>query len=178
MVVSTGRKCLIGHLYVFQTRSMGNCLFHAFKGCLKVRTWADNLPPYFPCRYVRRMVVSWMAHNRSFVWKLKSASLRSKYGVENGDYVDHPLSYKDYLRNMLKRSFWGEDVVIYSLACLFDLKITVLNSRRLEEYRFRHNLPLHSADVVLVYNGNNHYLYAGEYDWTFVYILVGVSIGR
>ena len=105
-----------------------------------------------------------MAHNRSFVWKLKSASLRSKYGVENGDYVDHPLSYKDYLRNMLKRSFWGEDVVIYSLASLFDLKITVLNSRRLEEYRFRHNLPLHAADVVLVYNGNNHYLFAGELD--------------
>ena len=81
--------------------------------------------------------------------------------MNNGDYVANSLSYKDYLRNMLKIGFWGEDVVLYSLACLFDLNITVLNSRRLAEYRFRHNQPLKDADVVLVYNGNNHYLYAG-----------------
>ena len=64
---------------------------------------------------------------------------------------------------MLKRGFWGEDVVLYSFSCLFDLKITVLNSRSLEEYRYRHNLPLGQADVVLVYNGNNHYLYVGKH---------------
>ena len=64
---------------------------------------------------------------------------------------------------MLKRGFWGEDVMLYSFSCLFDLKITVLNSRSLEEYRYRHSLPLGQADVVLVYNGNNHYLYVGKY---------------
>ena len=144
-------------------RSTGNCLFHAFKGCLKVRTWADHSAPYFPCRYARRMVVAWMAHNRSFIWKHKRVSLQSKYGVEDGDYVPNPLSYKEYLRSMLKRGFWGEDVVLYSFSCLFDLKITVLNSRSLEEYRYRHNQPLGEADVVLVYNGNNHYLYVGKH---------------
>ena len=144
-------------------RSTGNCLFHAFKGCLKVRTWAGHSAPYFPCRYARCMVVAWMAHNRSFVWKHKKVSLQSKYGVEDGDYVPNPLSFKEYLRNMLKRGFWGEDVALYSFSCLFDLKITVLNSRSLEEYRYRHNQPLGEADVVLVYNGNNHYLYAGKH---------------
>ena len=57
-------------------------------------------------------------------------------------------------------------MVLYSLATLFDLRITVVNSSALEEYRYRHNLPLHRADVVLVYNGRNHYLYAGK--WTLV----------
>ena len=65
---------------------------------------------------------------------------------------------------MLKREFWGEDVVLYAFSCLFDLKIMVLNSRSLEEYRYRHNLPLCQADVVLVYNGNSHYLYVGKHD--------------
>ena len=76
---------------------------------------------------------------------------------------------------MLKRTTWGEDVVIYSLATLFDLCITVVNSAALEEYRYWHNLPLHRADVVLVYNGRNHYLYAGK--WTLVHML-DESAGR
>ena len=70
---------------------------------------------------------------------------------------------------MLKRTTCGEDVVIYSLATLFDLHITVVNSAALEEYRYWHNLPLHCADVVLVYNGRNYYLYAGK--WTLVHML-------
>ena len=60
-----------------------------------------------------------MAHNRSFVWKHKKVSLQSKYGVEDGDYVPNPLSFKEYLRNMLKRGS-GERMLCstHSLACL------------------------------------------------------------
>ena len=70
---------------------------------------------------------------------------------------------------MLKRTTWGEDVVIYSMATLFDLCITVVNSAALEEYGYQHNLPLHRADMVSVYNGRNHYLYAGK--WMLVHML-------
>ena len=136
-------------------------MFHAFKGCLKLRHGGDHNALYFPCRYLRRMIVSWMAHNRCFVLKHKIASLSSKYGIEDGDLVPNPISYREYLKLMLKRGTWGEDVVLHSLACLFDIRITVVNSASLEEYRYRHNLPLHRADVVLIYNGANHYLYAG-----------------
>ena len=154
---------------------MGNCLFHAFKGCLKVRGGEDKVSVYFPCRYLRRMIVAWMAHNRYFLFKHKKVSLQSKYGVEGGDYCPEPISVKEYLRKMLKRSFWGEDVVLYALSCLFDLKITVVNGSTLDEHRFRHNQPLAAVDVVLVYNGHNHYIYAGR--WTLVH-LSGDSVGR
>ena len=56
-------------------------------------------------------------------------------------------------------------MILHSLSSLFELRITVFNSASREEYRYRHNLPLHRADVVLIYNGHNHYLYAGK--WTF-----------
>ena len=101
--------------------------------------------------------------------KHKLISLQSKYGIEDGDLVPNPISYREYLRMMLRRTTWGEDVVLYSLASLFDLRITVVNSSALEEYRYRHNLPLHCADAVLVYNERNHYLFAGK--WMLVHML-------
>ena len=148
-------------------KSSGNCLFHAVKGCWKVRTGGDHKAFYFPCRYLRRLVVCWMAHNRCLVWKHKKISLMSKYGVEGGDVVPQPLSFREYLRKMLTRSFWGEDIVLYALSCMFDLKITVINAHTLDEYCYRHSQPLSAVDMVLVYTGSNHYLYAGT-NWTFI----------
>ena len=100
-----------------------------------------------------------MAHNRSKMWKHKSASLKSLYGVEEGDNT--PLSYRQYLIKMLNRSTWGEDVVLHALSCLFRMKITVVNAVRLDEARYQHTLPLAACDMVLIYNGHNHYTFAG-----------------
>ena len=76
--------------------------------------------------------MAWMAHNRCYVLKHKLTSLQSKYGIEGRDLVPNPISYREYLRMMLRRTTWGEDVVLYSLATLFDLRITVVNSSALE----------------------------------------------
>ena len=134
-------------------KSLGNCMFHAFKGCLQVCHSGDTKAVYFPRRYLRRMIVAWMAHNRYYVMKHKLVSLQSKYHI----------SYREYLRLMLKRSTWGEDVTLHCLASLFDVRITVVKSSFLEEYRYRHDLPLHRADVVLVYNRHNDYLCASKW---------------
>ena len=150
----------------FQTRSSGNCLFHAYRGCLRLRKSTDTEAPYYPCRYFRRHIVWFMVHNRDLLWKAKHLSLRAKYGVEGNDVFGHPISFKEYLRSLLKRSFWGDDVVLYVLTCLFSTSITVINAVTLDEYRIRHTLPLSKVDVILVFNGANHYSYAGR--WTFV----------
>ena len=131
--VNTRCLYLIWTFVHFQTKSLGNCLFHAFKGCLQVRYLGAKDAVYFPCRYLRRMIVAWMAHNRCFVIKHKLLSLQSKYGIEDGDLVPKPITYREYLRMMLKRTTWGENVVIYSLATLCDLRITVVNSSALQK---------------------------------------------
>ena len=137
-------------------------MFHAVRGCMKLRTGGDHSAAYFPCRYLRRLIVAWMCHNRCMVWNHKKVSLMSKYGVEDGDVVPNPISFKDYLRKLLKRGFWGEDVVLYALSVIYDLRITVLNAHTLDEYRYRHSKPIAQADVVLIFMGSNHYLYAGK----------------
>ena len=105
-------------------------MFHAFKGAMKVRKLSDLESPYFPCRYLHRQMVVFMAHNRSKMWKHK-ASLWGLYGVEaDGEEI---LSYRQYLIKLLDKSTWEEDVCIHALSCLFHLKITCVNANRLDE---------------------------------------------
>ena len=93
-------------------------MFHAFKGSLQVCHLGAKDAVYFPCRYLRRMIVAWMAQNRCYVLKHKLTSLQSKYGIEGGDLVPNPISYREYLRMMLRRTTWGEDVVTAWPPCL------------------------------------------------------------
>ena len=76
-------------------------------------------------------------------------------------YSATPISFKEYCRNLLHRNFWGDDVVLYAITMMFKTTITVVNAVKLEEYRIRHNLPLHEVEIVLIFNGRNHYTYAG-----------------
>ena len=136
---------------------------------MNLRKSTDPDPPFYPSRYLRRLVVAHMAHHRFRIWKHKGHSLKAKYGVQDNDYSAEPLSYRQYLRLMLKRSTWGEDIVIYAISTLFKLKITTItcSGKRLDEYRCRHDLPVAAADVVLIHNGVNHYSFAGK--WTLVH---------
>ena len=111
-------------------------------------------------------MVAHMAHQRHRVMKHKGPALKSKYGVANNDLSDTPISYKQYLQFLLKSNTWGEDVVIYAISDLLKLKITSINASQLDEYRCRHNQPLSVVDPILIFNGSNHYSYAGK--WSFV----------
>ena len=137
-------------------------MFHAVRGCLRLRKSADKEAPFYPCRYLRRAVVAHMAHQRHRVMKHKGPALRSKYGVANNDLSDTPISYKQYLQFLLKSTTWGEDVVIYAISDLFKIKITSINASRLDEYRCRHNQPLSVVDAIFIFNGFNHYSFAGK----------------
>ena len=135
-------------------------MFHAFKGAIRVRKLSDPEALYFPCRYLQHQMVVFMAHNRTKIWKHKEASLQGLYGVEaEGEEI---LSYRQYLIKLLNKSTWGEDVCLHVLSCLFWLKITVVNANRLDEACYHHDLPLGAADVVLIFNGNNHYSFASK----------------
>ena len=105
-------------------------------------------------------MVVFMAHNRAKIWKHKEASLWGLYGVEaEGEQI---LSYRQYLIKLLNKATWGEDVCIHALSCLFGLKITCVNASRLDEARYHHNLPMGVVEVILIFNGNNHYSFTGK----------------
>ena len=155
------------YIIILQVDGTGNCLFAALKKSLSVRTATLQQATYFPNRYFRRMVVCFMANHRQLMIKNKYLSLMSNYGVEvEAGQVrgwTPPLSFKQYLHLLLQRDFWGDEAVLFAVSCMWRARITVLNTKTLQEYRIRHDQRMEEADVVVTYNGSNHFNAAGEF---------------
>ena len=88
----------------------------------------DRYLPYYPNRYFHRQVVNWMVENRQKVFVYMDSTLRAAYGIADPT-ASHggPFSYREYLDKLLKRGFWGEEIVLWAVSMMWGLKITVLN---------------------------------------------------
>ena len=143
---------------------MGNCLYASVKRGMGVRVANNKDFPYYPMRYMRCQVANWLVCNRQRVILHKGPYLRETYSLPDPDTrFPQPFSYKQYYRNVLDRHFCGDTVILYVISCLWSLKITVVNSQTLQQYRVRHSAPLKNADLGLVFNSSSHYTTAGRY---------------
>ena len=148
---------------------MGNCLYASIKKGLGVHLANDKKFLYYPNCYFRRQVANWLVENRHKVMLTKKAYLQQTYGVEDPNATfSGPFSYKDYCRHILDRRFWGDALILYAISCIWALKITIVNSKTLEEYRVWHNAPVRRADVSVVFNASCHYTAAGRLSSTLV----------
>ena len=144
----------------------GNCLFNTLKKSLSVCTASLQEATYFPNHYFRRMVVHYMVNHWQLIYINKYEALMSLYGVveEREDPTrgwNPPLSFKQYLCLLLQRDFLGDEVVLFTVSCMWSTKITILNMKMLQECRIQHNQPLDKADVIFMYNVCNHFNAAG-----------------
>ena len=143
---------------------MGNCLYASVKRGMGVRVANNKDFPYYPTRYMRCQVANWLVCNHQRVILHKGPYLRETYSLPDPDTrFPQPFSYKQYCRNVLDRHFWGDAVILYAISCLWSLKITVVNSQTLQQYRVRHSAPLKNADLGPVFNSSSHYTAAGRY---------------
>ena len=51
--------------------------------------------------------------------------------------------------------------MLYAVSCMWSLKLTVINSQTLQQYRVRHAAGLKDVDVALVFNASCHYMAVG-----------------
>ena len=155
--------CLLVGCSMFQVGGMGNCLYASVKKGLGVRVANNRSHPYYPTRYMRRQVADWLVSNRQRVMMHKGPYLRETYGLADPTATfPQPFSYKQYCRQVLDKRFWEDAVILYAISCLWALKITVLNSQTLQEYRVRHGVAMRHVDIDLVFNGSCHYTAAGK----------------
>ena len=129
-------------LIIFKVEGNGNCLFFAIKKSLQVchgrdegSKDGDRYLPYYPNRYFHCQVENWMVENRQKVFAYMGSALRAAYSIADPT-ASHggPFSYKEYLNKLLKREFWGDKIVLWAVSMMWGLKITVLNSKTLQEY--------------------------------------------
>ena len=141
----------------------GNYLFTAIKKGLGVRHKDAQDDLFYPTRYFHRQVVVWLVQNCQRVWYNKHVALEAKYGIEEETPMfKGPLTYKSYCRHLLDKRFWGDEVVLYAVSAMWNLRITVFNSKTDEEYRVRQNMVMDHADINTVYNAWTHYFAAGR----------------
>ena len=142
---------------------MGNCLYASIKKGLGVHLATEKEFLYYPNHYFCCQVANWLVENRQKVMLTKEAYLKQTYGVQDPNATfPGPYSYKEYCHNILDRRFWGDALILYAISCMWALKITIVNSKTLEEYWVQHTAPLKKADTGLVYNASCHYAAAGR----------------
>ena len=113
---------------------------------------------------MHQQVAYWLVNNRQRVWLHKGTYLRETYGLADPTATfPQPFSYKQYCCHVLDKRFWGDAVILYAISCLWAVKITVLNSQTLQEYRVRHGVAMKYVDIGLVFNSSNHYTAAGKH---------------
>ena len=120
------------HAFSLQVDGNGNCMFSTIKKSLGVR----HKDPFYLTCYFRRQVVVWPVHNHQRVWYNKHVALEANYSQdEETPTFKGPLTYKSYCRHLLDRRFWGNEVVLYVVSTMWNLQVTVFNSKTDEVYR-------------------------------------------
>ena len=107
-------------------------MFLALKKSMAVWTANNTDHTYFLNRYFRRMVVNYMVNLRQLIYRNKFPTLMVLYGVEEVPDLQRgwapPLSFKEYLRHLLRHGFWGDKVVLYAVSCMWNMKVTKCGS--------------------------------------------------
>ena len=138
-------------------------MYASIKKGLGVCLATEKQFPYFPPRHFCHQVADWLVTNRQKIMLVKGDYIREAYGVHIEDaQFPGPFSYKEYCRNVLDKRFWGDAIILYTVSCMWAVKITVVNSKTLQQYKVRHTAGLQDADIALVYNASSHYTVAGK----------------
>ena len=170
---------LVSHIYKWfylQVDGNGNCLFTVIKKALGVWHKDAHGDPFYPTQYFCRQVIMWLVQNCQRVWYNKHAALEANYGLEEETSTfKGPLTYKSYCRHLLDKKFWGDEVVLYAMSAMWNLHITVFNSKTDKEYRVRHSVVMDHADVNTIFNTRTHYSATGRspgsHKWSSVFFM-------
>ena len=111
---------------------------------------------------LKRHLAFFMLVNATELMPLCKVYLMSAYGAPGEDHAG-PYSYCGFIKAMLKKDEAGDFLVAYLVALMWQLKVTIVEAQpMLAEVRLRHNQPLEKADLVLVYNNQDHFSAAGN----------------
>ena len=118
-------------------------MYVSIKKGLGVHLATEKNFPYYLTKYFGHQVADWLITNRQKVMMMKKDYLRQAYrvGVENAQFPG-PFSYKQYFLNILDKRFRGDAVIVYAVSCMWAIRITVVNSKTLQQYRVRHTTGL------------------------------------
>ena len=144
---------------------------------------AMAIPLEFTNTHMRREFVAFIIENIDFFFPLLLDSIKGNYGMlrmTDEEYKEKetagtltdmdiqerltpgPFTFVTYLKEMLKPSMWGDEIVLTVFSMMWQLTITVVTAETLLQSKIRHSRKLKDADMVLLHCGQNHYCGTGE----------------
>ena len=157
------------------TQMQGGCMFHAL--CKSIKC-----PREFTNTHLRWMLVLYMVDNFEMLWPLLHICILNNFGhtrlteeefqakAADGTIMDEerevysepgPLLVYAYLKNLLKPSFYGDELCLLVVTMIWKVHITALHAETLLAIKFRHMNQSMRADFILVHCTGSHYITLG-----------------
>ena len=76
--------------------------------------------------------------------------------------VPGPHSFYSYLKDLLKPTTWGDEIILTVISMMWQTRITVLRGETLKQEKIRHTRSIEDCDILIVLAGNSHYTGAGK----------------
>ena len=150
----------------------GDCLFRAMIEQLEFNNMEDKLK--YSLLHLRRQMVAHFIKHKEELYEILKKGLIENYGLPpdpNGDKDKGkevtkeeqevgPFSIVIYMKYIGVSKRWGDTICLILISSIWSVGISVVLSRTLGQIKFRHDLPLEHADLILVCNSheqNGHY---------------------
>jgi hypothetical protein len=113
----------------------------------------------------------WMATHPALVLHSQGEQIRAVYGGDDeglqgrrgsGQAGIGPFSLRSYLSHMLESGSWGDQVFLSAISMMWNCRVSLVNAEGLYTLNYRHGLALGRSDVVIVYNGETHFMGTGN----------------
>ena len=120
---------------------------------------------------LRRQVVAFFTGRKEEYVDWIRTQIRNIYGWSDrySESEPGPFSVKTYLKHILEDGKWGDIIVLYLIAAMWGIRITVIREDACVQLNIRHNEDLINADLILLYNGmeiSGHYTGVTRLDQT------------
>ena len=176
---------LNGAWFPFHVQRRGACQFAAFHRGI-------DCPMEYTNTHLRRQLVMEMIRYKEFFLLHLTDAISGGYGgkLSAKEYAQRdweglltaearqayeepgPFSYLTYLEHILKLDSWGNEITLVVLSMVFQLCITVVTVPSLHGDPIWHINTLEKSDIVLLRSGGNHYLSAGMYACSIVFLVL------
>ena len=157
----------------------GSCMFDSFRRSIVC-------PLEFTNTHLRRMIVIFICEQLDFLYPMLRLAISGNYGHLRVDATKYnrlkslpnptaaqllqieefeepgPFSVVTYMENLLRPSFYGEEICLRLISMIFQVRLSILDSSSFVAIKIRHENRSLNADIILVHVDRHHYIPLGK----------------
>ena len=142
-----------------------------------------NCPFEWTNTHLCRQVAAHIIHNVEFLYPIISTHIQGNYGhlrlsddayknkkklgtltqEEKDDYeAPGPFSLVTYLKALIKKKFYGDEIVLIVISMMWQVHISILNPETLRQIKIRTSNRINKVNIALAHCQYNHYIPLGK----------------